>query len=346
MKLKKKNKDAAVKYWFKTNFKYYYGKITKEERYDYPQHNNYILEKEKLKAHKFYQDPNLSKQILQYIQLPKDQITIKVDYRIVQLCKWHLDIIRDRIIEVNHNYQQFYNDNKIGLDVLIEDDEVKGIKVFKSDFFSNYLTNRQEYADRFSNPIGVQLLCISSDGKLIIPRQGFNNAVHQGKYIATASGSMDWEDYEVTNNLKESIEYAMVRELAEENSISDQSINMAMKFMGCLFIKKMRCKTDFFSIAYIDCKAYELKCSRDETFDREEYSVLTGVEVDVEKFKEQGYFDFGLVDEEKIETLYNEFLYKENVAEELKAVLEAFVQWLNSDEDKKVEFAEYKTIIK
>src|SRR5699024_1801097 len=67
-----------------------------------------------------------------------------------------------------------------------------------------------------SNHIGVSTLAITSDYYLVIRKQGASSQQNINQFVPTGSGSCNWSD--ITNkSLNETIKYAMLRELWEEN---------------------------------------------------------------------------------------------------------------------------------
>ena len=73
-----------------------------------------------------------------------------------------------------------------------------------------------------SNHIGITTIAITLDKKIVIFKQGQNQVIGSGSYVASGSGSMDAEDINCSNtesDLLFPIKYAMARELAEESGV-------------------------------------------------------------------------------------------------------------------------------
>ena len=79
----------------------------------------------------------------------------------------------------------------------------------------------------FGNHIGVSTIAITKDNHMIILRQNNNSAISSNMYTASASGSVDYEDWKKSDNdLRQIIIRAAHRELGEETSISNKKRNL------------------------------------------------------------------------------------------------------------------------
>lgn len=87
-----------------------------------------------------------------------------------------------------------------------------------------------------ANIIGISLIAITSDNKIVFTRQSKRNAIAPGLLASSSSGSMDWVDLNMGThkategtNFEEIIRFAMLRELAEEAVVNpDEVINFAV----------------------------------------------------------------------------------------------------------------------
>ncbi len=157
--------------------------------------------------------------------------------------------------------KMFFNETKIGLasDLV---PSVKVIDVYKTDYFSSFLTNELFWFDfqkidrnghsltlhrgnqvrcctanhlnllegsSLSNHIGGNILGISSDGYLALWTQGATAMFSSRKAAPTGSGSLDWSDLSEGDSLYNLILKGMLRELGEESSKEGARIQLGLQ---------------------------------------------------------------------------------------------------------------------
>ncbi|WP_330234757.1 hypothetical protein [Streptomyces sp. NBC_00566] len=69
---------------------------------------------------------------------------------------------------------------------------------------------------RCSNHLGVDVVAVSSSGRVVLTLQGEKNTTNQGMLAPSGSGSMDWADLQASPDLLGLVKYAMLREMSEE----------------------------------------------------------------------------------------------------------------------------------
>ncbi|MFD4543069.1 hypothetical protein [Streptomyces bauhiniae] len=79
----------------------------------------------------------------------------------------------------------------------------------------NGLIPRLRYS-RCSNHLGVDVVAVSSSGRVVLTLQGEKNTTNQGKLAPSGSGSMDWADLQAGPDLIGLVKGAMLREMSEE----------------------------------------------------------------------------------------------------------------------------------
>ncbi|MBV1947253.1 hypothetical protein [Streptomyces sp. BV129] len=79
----------------------------------------------------------------------------------------------------------------------------------------NGLIPRLRYS-RCSNHLGVDVVAVSSSGRVVLTLQGEKNTTNQGMLAPSGSGSMDWADLQASPDLLGLVKCAMLREMSEE----------------------------------------------------------------------------------------------------------------------------------
>ena len=75
-----------------------------------------------------------------------------------------------------------------------------------------------------SNHIGVDVIAVSSSGRIFLPLQGERNTTSKGLLAPSGSGSMDWSDLHGCNDLVGLVRNAMRRELTEEMGLTGRDV--------------------------------------------------------------------------------------------------------------------------
>ncbi len=200
--------------------------------------------------------------------------------------------------------QMFFNEDKLcmGSDLTMNN---KAIKYYKSNYYNSFLTNeistkvlkRTEDAtvlydasnfypaelgnsetvniqplekSAMSNHIGASTLAVSADNYLIIRRQGKNAQQNQNKLISTGSGSCDFSDLK-NENLNDTVEYAMNRELWEENGGDKLGIKIdeigETKVIGYYRVLSRGGKPEFAGITKLNWDYSDLVSNKNELID-------------------------------------------------------------------------------
>jgi hypothetical protein len=71
-----------------------------------------------------------------------------------------------------------------------------------------------------SNHLGVDVLAVTDDGRVLITRQGQGTEISQKLLASSGSGSVDWADYHQGDDLNTVLRRAMAREMCEELGLS------------------------------------------------------------------------------------------------------------------------------
>ncbi|RZU45976.1 hypothetical protein EV284_0626 [Streptomyces sp. BK022] len=79
----------------------------------------------------------------------------------------------------------------------------------------NGLIPRLRYS-RCSNHLGVDVVAVSSSGRVVLTLQGERNTTNAGMLAPSGSGSMDWADLQAGPDLLGVVKSAMLREMSEE----------------------------------------------------------------------------------------------------------------------------------
>ncbi|MFJ6841619.1 hypothetical protein ACIQRE_02995 [Streptomyces griseoluteus] len=79
----------------------------------------------------------------------------------------------------------------------------------------NGLIPRLRYS-RCSNHLGVDVVAVSSTGRVVLTLQGERNTTNPGMLAPSGSGSMDWADLQAGPDLLGVVKSAMLREMSEE----------------------------------------------------------------------------------------------------------------------------------
>lgn len=108
-----------------------------------------------------------------------------------------------------------------------------------------------------ANRVGGSTLAVTNDNYAVISIQGKANMQNAGKYIISASGSMDFADTKGCKTLQQFLINGIERELQEETS-SGFAIKET-KFLGYGRIIERGTKPEFFGITYLDCSKDELR---------------------------------------------------------------------------------------
>lgn len=102
-----------------------------------------------------------------------------------------------------------------------------------------------------SNHIGVSTLAITSDGYVILTKQGRRNLVGTGKYVVSASGSLDYSDSKKCKSFGDIVVKGMERELSEECNI-DPSLIVDTKIIGYGRLLDRGGKPEFFGLTIVN----------------------------------------------------------------------------------------------
>lgn len=177
-----------------------------------------------------------------------------------------------------------------------------------------------------SNHIGVSSLAITNDHYLIIRKQGSSSQQNINKFVPTGSGSCNWAD--ITNNsLNETIEYAMLRELWEENGGHKVSSNLekfgATRVLGYFRWLQRGGKPEFVGIT-------KLHCSLDELTPDETELVDTTNKMDKDSFYIESWDD--------LPTIIHEIEQVKEMSVPLHMSLKALKQYFNEKETDLKEF--------
>lgn len=146
-----------------------------------------------------------------------------------------------------------------------------------------------------ANIVGVTILAITSDDRLIFVRQSNRNSVSPGAFAASASGSLDWADVLAatagdpgrdarlatlqrsgvpTDSLHAVVLYGMLRELEEESAVRPEEVDVDSLHVTSYFRWLSRgAKPEFSGIARLTCSSVELK---ERQLDAEESIVTSG----------------------------------------------------------------------
>lgn len=85
----------------------------------------------------------------------------------------------------------------------------------------NGVVPRLKYS-RCSNHLGVDVVGVTSGGRVVLTLQGEKNDTNQGMLAASGSGSMDWKDLRGCTNVVDLAKKTMIREMSEELGITDR----------------------------------------------------------------------------------------------------------------------------
>lgn len=149
-------------------------------------------------------------------------------------------------------FKKFYHSEEVGTyfdgkSLLVNDDNV---------FYSLA-------ASKNANFLGASTLVFTSDGYILIARQGLNSKANRNRYVPSGSGSVEWKkDYQKTGyqQLDQILISAMEREFCEEWGLPT-SYRKSMKtcLIGYARLVERGGKPDYFGISYLDKTFAELK---------------------------------------------------------------------------------------
>jgi hypothetical protein len=107
---------------------------------------------------------------------------------------------------------------------------------------------------RCSNHLGVDVLAISSDGRILVTRQSAGNQVSRGLLAPSGSGSVDWDDLHEQDELVTLLARAMRREMCEElglHSTETPELDSILP-LGYARFSHLGGKPQFFGVARLD----------------------------------------------------------------------------------------------
>jgi len=121
-----------------------------------------------------------------------------------------------------------------------------------------------------SNHIGISTLAFTQDNYLVIRRQNSKNQQNANQLVPTGSGSCDWGDLK-GSSLRKTIQYAMQRELWEENGgkLLNKGIDEIgdTKVLGFFRWIDRGGKPEFIGITKLNCNVDDLKANSEELQD-------------------------------------------------------------------------------
>lgn len=126
------------------------------------------------------------------------------------------------------------------------------------------LNRNQQLWDLDSSPcanyLGASTLAVTSDGYLIIGRQGDSTRINVGRYAPSGSGSVDYKDQRGKTDFFKVLIKAMEREFYEENNyrITERDSTKTL-VLGYVRLIERGGKPDFFGITFLPEKANMLK---------------------------------------------------------------------------------------
>lgn len=208
------------------------------------------------------------------------------------------------------NKRMLFNEQKLCMDsnITLDSNEVS---CYKSDYFSSLITNEfcgysmiredgtiiydatnfypcehKNGSDKYilqslkrsnlCNDIGISTLAISKDNYIIIRKQSKKNQQSANKLAPTGSGSCDWGDIR-ENSINKTVEYAMNRELWEENGkkiiCKDANSIGQTKILGYFRWIDRGAKPEFVGITKLNYCINELEINKDELEDLSNHKI-------------------------------------------------------------------------
>lgn len=136
---------------------------------------------------------------------------------------------------------------------------------------NNYVTYLQPLdKSQMSNHVGISTLAVTKDNYLVIRKQGVSTQQNINKYVPTGSGSADWSDIR-NNSLHDTLEFAMNRELWEENGGKALKVSMDQfgetKVLGFFRWLQRGGKPEFVGITKVDFSLNQLTPDNTEFVD-------------------------------------------------------------------------------
>jgi hypothetical protein len=122
-------------------------------------------------------------------------------------------------------------------------------------------TIRSLESNEMSNEIGVSTLCFTSDGDLLIIKQGPQNHRNSGYLVPSGSGSLDWKDVERVGpapSLLDVVLFGSERELREECGVP-KDVAIRSQMLGFYRDSMRGGKPEFMSISKVDCAVRDLE---------------------------------------------------------------------------------------
>lgn len=203
------------------------------------------------------------------------------------------------------NQQYFFNDYKFCMASDLYAGE-EAVRCYKSDYYSSFLTNEIcmsalkriedatiiydasnfypcEYKDKdktyylqpvdkseMNNHIGVSTLAITKDNYIVLRKQNKKSQQNKNKFVPTGSGSCDWSDIR-GKSFTDTIEYAMKRELWEENGSKKISPTIEevgqTKVLGFYRWLERGGKPEFVGITKLNCNFHAMEVNTEEFVD-------------------------------------------------------------------------------
>jgi hypothetical protein len=114
-----------------------------------------------------------------------------------------------------------------------------------------------------SNQIGASTLAITSDGFLVVMKNGPSSAIASGKMTCSGSGSSDWKDLKSVFGLTSFVRHTALRELTEELGIQVSSID-AFGVIGYGRFIDRGGKPEFFCVARLSVDRSGVTVSKPE----------------------------------------------------------------------------------
>lgn len=200
------------------------------------------------------------------------------------------------------NQQYFFNEYKLCMANDLYGGE-ETVRCYKSSYYNSFLTNEIcmsalkriedatviydasnfypcEYKEKdktyylqpidkseMNNHIGVSTLAVTKDNYFVLRKQSAKSQQNINKYVPTGSGSCNWSDRK-EKNFNATIEYAMKRELWEENG--DKKISSTIdnigetKILGFFRWLERGGKPEFVGITKLNCNLDAMEVDTDE----------------------------------------------------------------------------------